>query len=45
MFNDQRFNDTLTNYIVSFEQLGPEKLDLLPTLAGYHVVFVSFLPY
>ena len=24
MFNDQSFNDTLTNDIVSFEQLGPE---------------------
>ena len=24
MFNDERFNDTLTNDIVSFEQLGPD---------------------
>ena len=24
IFNDQRFNDTLTNDIVSFEQLGPD---------------------
>ena len=23
IFNDQRFNDTLTNDFVSFEQLGP----------------------
>ena len=23
LFNDQSFNDTLTNNIVSFEQLGP----------------------
>ena len=23
-FNDQNFNDTLTNDIVSFEQLGPD---------------------
>ena len=23
IFNDQNFNDTLTNVIVSFEQLGP----------------------
>ena len=23
IFNDQSFNDTLTNDIVSFEQLGP----------------------
>ena len=26
IFNDQSFNDTLTNGIVSFEQLGPECL-------------------
>ena len=24
IFNDQNFNDTLTNGIVSFEQLGPD---------------------
>ena len=24
IFNDQSFNDTLTNDIVSFEQLGPD---------------------
>ena len=24
IFDDQRLNDTLTNNIVSFEQLGPE---------------------
>ena len=24
IFNDQSFNDTLTNDIISFEQLGPE---------------------
>ena len=24
IFNDQRFNNTLTNNIVSFEQLGPD---------------------
>ena len=27
LFNDQSFNDTLTNEIVSFEQLGPDKYD------------------
>ena len=26
IFNDQSFNDTLTNGIVSFEQLGPDYL-------------------
>ena len=26
IFNDQSFNDTLTNNIVSFKQLGPELL-------------------
>ena len=25
IFNDQSFNDTLTNNIVSFEQLGPDR--------------------
>ena len=25
MFNDQSFDDTLTNDIISFEQLGPEQ--------------------
>ena len=25
IFNDQRINDTLTNGVVSFEQLGPEE--------------------
>ena len=25
IFNDQSFNDTLTNDIISFEQLGPGK--------------------
>ena len=24
IFDDQNFNDTLTNHIVSFEQLGPD---------------------
>ena len=26
IFDDQRFNDMLTNHIVSFEQMGPDKL-------------------
>ena len=29
VFNDQRFNDTLTNDIVSFEQLGPVIFSLI----------------
>ena len=28
IFNDQSFNDTLTNDIVSFEQLGPVQSSL-----------------
>ena len=28
IFNDQSFNDTLTNNIVSFEQLGPVLLNI-----------------
>ena len=27
IFNNQSFNDTLTNDIVSFEQLGPDHVD------------------
>ena len=27
ILNDQTFNDTLTNYIVSFEQLGSDSED------------------
>ena len=35
IFDDQSFNDTLTNDIVSFEQLGPEKYLLdTPLLSG-----------
>ena len=30
IFNDQSFNGTLTNDIVGFEQLGPEKTELGP---------------
>ena len=26
IFNDQSFNNTLTNDIISFEQLGPDKV-------------------
>ena len=29
IFNDQSFNDTLTNNIISFEQLGPDKYSIL----------------
>ena len=29
VLNDQSFNDTLTNNIVSFEQLGPDNIGLL----------------
>ena len=32
IFNDQIFNDTLTNNIVTFEQLGPDFF-LTPSLA------------
>ena len=28
IFNDQSFNDMLSNNIVSFEQLGPDCLDI-----------------
>ena len=29
IFNNQSFNDTLTNDIISFEQLGPDSQGLL----------------
>ena len=32
IFNGQSFNDTLTNNIVSFEQLGPDFFSLVSTL-------------
>ena len=44
MFNDQSFNDPLTNDIISFEQLGP---DLVFSHCGLHVgakVYMSYLP-
>ena len=34
-FNDQNFNDTLTNNIVSFEQLGPDIYLLSENMLGY----------
>ena len=46
VFNDQSFNDTLTNDILSFEQLGPdilmltEKADLC--LLSWYLDFVKF---
>ena len=42
VFNDQRFNDTFTNDIVSFEQLGPgavtnlQWLELLMSRTKFH---------
>ena len=33
IFNDQSFNDTLTNYIVSFEQLDPGVFEQLIALS------------
>ena len=38
MFNDQSFNDTLTNDIVSFEQLGPGQWLVLKCLIYSFVV-------
>ena len=39
IFNDQSFNETITNDIVSFEQLGPEnKADNL-TKWCYNIIF------
>ena len=35
IFNDQSFNDTLTNDVVSFEQLGP---DVVSHLYSFYLV-------
>ena len=37
IFNNQSFNDTLTNDIVSFEQLGPENFNY--TIVKYRETF------
>ena len=47
IFNDQNFNDTLTNDIVSFEQLGPgfRKLihrDFNPAFSEKKVRYISY---
>ena len=34
IFNDQSFNDTLTNNIVSFKQLGPDSMDTIEYFSG-----------
>ena len=34
IFNDRRFNDTLTNDIVTFEQPGPGTVSGLRTMSG-----------
>ena len=42
IFYDQSFNDTLTNDIVSFEQLGPEKnIDGTDQTARAHSSYVA----
>ena len=42
IFNDQSFNDTLTNDIVCFEQLGPRHLKDTPNHA-YLIIGQGFL--
>ena len=37
IFNDQSFNDSLTNDMVSFEQLGPDSYQYL----NYSVMFYT----
>ena len=43
IFNDQSFNDTLTNYIVSFEQLGPDIYDIRVSSNFYEVEHFNFM--
>ena len=40
ILNDQSFNDTLTNDIVSFEQLGPDKYFSYFSMKTYVVVLL-----
>ena len=37
IFNDQTFNNTLTNDIISFEQLGPDKYNKMSLLNGVYI--------
>ena len=38
IFNDQSFNDTLTNDIISFEELGPDIFIVSPYTLWIHIV-------
>ena len=40
IFNDKGFNDTLTNDIVSFEQLGPDSFLISPKKYIYFEVII-----
>ena len=40
IFNDQSFNDTLTNDIVNFEQLGQGVLSLMINILRYQKKFM-----
>ena len=44
IFNDQTFNDMLTNDIISFEQLGPEVFQseiIAPDKREYSHIFIT----
>ena len=43
IFNDQNFNDTLTNDIVSFEQLSPGPIDSIQTVGRIDVKQMPWL--
>ena len=48
IFNDQSFNNMLTNDIINFEQLGPDThsyLELWATIFTLNVGTPRFLPY
>ena len=45
IFNDQSFNDTLTNDIVSFEQLGPDLVKYKDTLSRETTVKIVLSPF
>ena len=46
IFNDQSFNDALTNYIISFEQLSPDKRMSMPLFRreAKNIFWDNYLP-
>ena len=43
IFNDQSFNNKLTNDVISFEQLGPEKYDISAHAVCFNTAFNEYV--